>query len=336
MADSTLDLRKMAALLPDGVRRGSDLTGIVIGTVTGLDVTAGQVQVSVAGSEPVWVPAAPFIYEDGAPVRIRRSPLDGGRLEYCEGPITPAPMYVTGRVTAVSSTSLTVTVLGQSYVLVPRAAGTYAVGNDVWVERHPTGFGVPQAVLGVSGVASEGNNPGGGSGNPGQTVARQATISPADSGTWSDRFGRWDSWNPSSYGGKSTLWQGNAYGSGQLHGWAGYGDRVVGLNAVAITGMWIDVIRSGSTDSAGRAAVVQGSPDGTRPGGAPSGSGDTASTSPLAREQGQRIQLPTSTYESWRTGGFKGIRLVGGDYGGFYGTARGDGMALTVQFTVVA
>jgi hypothetical protein len=332
---SQIDLSRIAALIPEGVTRGSDLSVLTVGTVTGLDIPASRVQVTVSGSEPIWLPAAPFIYEPGAKVRLRRSALNGGRLEFCEGPIAPAAAVVTGKVTEITDETLTVDVLGAEWEL-GYTSSTYDLDETVAVLRHPTGFGVPQWVLGIAGKEQVATNPGGGAGNPGQAQARQATISPQDSGSYKVSGGRWDSWNTNRYGGVRALWQGNQYGSGPMIGWAGYGDQVANLYASQITSMWVDVQRSDSSVSNPKAVALQGSPDGARPGGAPGGAGDTAASPGLPPEGGARILLPASSYEAWRTGGIKGLRTAGGDYLALYGADRGGAMTLTVQYTVVA
>ena len=333
---SQVDLAALTELMPEGVKPGSDVSSLTVGTVLGLDIAAGMVQVTVAGSEPVWVAAAPFIYEAGVKVRLRRSPLNGGRLEYCEGPLTVSPTIVTGTVLEVNEETLRVSVLGGEADLM-FASSTYDVDDQVLVLRHATGFGVPQAVLGLAGIPQEAVDPGAGQVNPGQMVTRQATISPQDSGTWRAGYG-WDAWNPNAaqHGGKPSLWQGNDYGSGQLTGWAGYGDQVVNLSAARITRMWVDITRADSSVTASRELVVQGSPNGSRPNGVPGGSGDLSGTGPLPRGGFERIQLPESTFEAWRTGGFKGLRTVGPQYMAAAGTNRGGGMTLTVQYEVVA
>jgi len=336
MSSSPIDQQRNARMLPTGLRPGADTRTLVAGVVAGLNIDAGQVQVVVEASDPVWVAAAPFIYQEGSRVRLRRSLQDGGRIEYCEGPIDDAPMFVTGRVTAVGPGGIHVTALGGEWVLKPFAAGTYDPGDDVWVIRHPSGFGRPEGVLGVAAEAAGGSDPGGGSANPGELVSRQATISPQHSGSWKSSSGRWDSWNPDRYGGVATLWQGNAYGSGPMVGWVGYGDQAVNLHAETIDLMTASVIRADSSVAAGKTAVLQGSPNGTRPGGAPSGGGATAATGPLTPGAGQTIQLPSSTYEAWRTGALKGLITVGGDYAGFYGYTRGDAFVITVQYKVRA
>lgn len=323
----------MAALVPEGVKPGSDVSPLVVGTVLGLDIPGSSVQVTVAGSEPVWVPAAPFIYDAGVKVRVRRSALDGGRLEYCEGPLSVSPVVVTGTVTVIADETLTVDVLGASWDL-GYTSSTYDVGETVAVLRHATGFGEPQWVLGIAGREQVAENPGTGTENPGVPQLRQATVSPQDSGSYRPSQGRWDTWNTNRYGGVRALWQGNAYGSGPMQGWAGYGDQVANLRAESIDHIWVDVQRSDSSVTSSRVAVLQGSPDGTRPGGSPGVTGATASSGGLAPQQGERVRLPDSTYEAWRTGGIKGLRVVGSDYLALYGADRGGAMTLTIQYRV--
>jgi len=331
---SPIDLSRMAALIPEGVKPGSDVSPLQVGTVTGLDIPNGQVQVTVGGSDPVWLPAAPFIYMQGGRVRVRRAALDANRLEYCEGPLTVAPVVATGKVTAITDETLTVEVLGGAWEL-GYTSSTYDVGETVAVLRHPTGFGVPQWVLGIAGREVSAQDPGGGAGNPGVGELRQAVVGPQDSGSYRSSFGRWDTWNTNRYGGTPALWQGNGSGSGPMVGWAGYGDQVANLWAVSIQNIWVDVVRSDSSFPTAKAPVLQGSPDGVRPGGAPGGAGDAVGGAGLTPEQGTRIRLPDSTYEAWRTGGIKGLRTVGGDYMALYGSNRGGAMVLTIQYTVV-
>lgn len=330
---SPVDLARMAQLIPEGVKPGSDTSSLVTATVTGLDIPAGLVQVAVSGSDPLWVPAAPFIYEAGARVRVRRSPLDGNRFEYCEGPVEAAAEVVTGTITSVGVDTVTVDVLGGLYSL-PFVSSTYAENDTVLVLRHATGFGVPQAVLGLAGTPRPATPPPpAGEENPGVEQSRQATIGPQDTGSYRTSFGRWDSWDTNRYGGVRALWQGNQYGSGPMVGWAGYGDQVANLRADSIEHIWVDLIRSytGFTDP--RTVVLIGTSEGTRPAGGPSGSGATAS-GVVAVSSTTRVRLPDSTYEAWRTGVLKGIALAGSDYVALFGADRGGAMVLTVQYKV--
>lgn len=335
MDASALDMFRLSSLIPDGIPAGTDRSSIVAGTLLGIDIDAGQVQVSVAGSEPVWVPAHPSIYEPSSRVRIRRSVVNGGRLEFCEGPISPGPAVVTGTIVSVGDDLIEVETLGSSYEL-PFVSSTYDPGDPVLVLRHPGRFGIPQTVLGIAGEDRPTPTPGGGTTNPGQTQSRQAVISPQDSGTFKVAQSRWDSWNTDRYGGIAALWQGNAYGSGQLIGWAGYGEQVMNLHASSVEKIWVDVVRSDSSVTSGRSVSLRGSSAGTRPGGAPDAVGDAAGSSPMAPGQSQRIELPSSSYEAWRTGGIRGLRTAGSDYLAVFGTSRGGAMALTIQYTVIA
>ncbi|MEV7827497.1 hypothetical protein [Microbacterium enclense] len=336
---SKLDDIRLAPSRAEGIRPGTDRGALVTATLVGLDPERKLAQVSLSGSDGVWVPAVPAIYSPGGGVMVSRSPLDGGRLTQCVAPLADADLIVAGVVKAINSAAgtLTVETLGGLFQL-PYNAAAYTVNAPVYVRRDPQRFGAPVHVDGLQGnyVAPTPDTPGEGTANAPKLETRQAVIQPQQSGSWRSSQGRWDNWNTDRYGGISTLWQGNDYGSGVMVGWAGYGDQVRNLGAEKITGLWVNVVRADSSSSAGKAATVQGSPDGSRPGGAPGGSGDTATSNGLTPGQGQSLQLPGSTYDTWRTGGFKGIRLTGGDYGGFAGTSRADGMALTVQYTVLA
>lgn len=336
---SKLDDIRLDPSRAEGLRPGTDRGALVTATLVGLDIPRKLAQVSLSGSDGVWVPASPAIYPPGGEVLVSRSPLDGGRLTQCMAPLVDADLIVAGVVRAINAAdgTLTVETLGEQHEL-PYNAGAYTVGAPVYVRRDPQRFGTPVHVDGLQGnyVAPAPETPGGGAPNDPKLETRQAVIQPQQSGSWRSSQGRWDNWNTDRYGGISTLWQGNDYGSGPMTGWAGFGDQVRNLGATEIVGMWVNVVRADSSTSAGRSATVQGSPDGSRPGGAPGGSGDTATTGGLTPGQGQSLQLPGSTYDAWRTGGFKGIRLTGGDYAGFAGTSRADGMALTVHYTVLA
>lgn len=341
---TSLDWEKFTAQVPEGLDRGSDPGAMMTGTLLGLDPDNGLAQVSIAGSNGLWVPAVPAIYPTGGMVRLLRSPLDGGRTTMCMGPVTPGRMLVSGTVKAVNAGvgTLTVTALGGDYEL-PYPPGTYSVGTAVHVIRSASRFGLPEFVLGPAGNSSTTNpgQPGGGAGNPGQLVDREAVIIPEWSGSWRSNYSRWDTWNTDRYGGRSTLWQGNGFGSGPMSGLVVYGDQVAGLGAQQITRMTVTVYRADSSSSTGKVATLQPSPHGARPAGAPSSSGATASTPALGPNQGARIDLPSSVFEGFRTGGYKGLVTVGGDYAGFSGTpdrapVHADGMALVVQYKVTA
>lgn len=339
-----LDAYELAASLPEGLAPGSDPGALVTGVLLGLDPVAGTVQVSIAGSDPIWVPAVPTIYPGNGLVRLLRSPLDGGRVTVCLGPVGSGPLIAGGQVVSLNAGVglLTVATLGGEHSL-PYAPGTYSAGTYVHVLRSEAKYGQPVFVLGPSGSYNADNpgQPGGGSGNPAQTVDRQAIILPQWSGSWRANYGRWDTWNTDRYGGRSTLWQGSGYGSGPMTGLAVYGDQIVNLGAVQITRILASVYRADSSDYAGKVAVLQPAADGGKPGGAPSVGGATAATPGLTPGGGVQVDLPGSVFEGFRTGAFKGLATVGGDYMGVSGTperdpVHADGMALTVQYRVVA
>lgn len=339
---SILDAQALTSDIPEGVVPGTDVGSLATGVLIGLDIPNALAQVSVNGSEGVWVPATPAVYTQNSLVRLQRAPLDGGRIVSCIGPLSSGPVIAQGIITAInaSDSTLSVDVLGASWRLM-YSAGTYAIGNKVNVLREPSQFGSPVYVLGLAGssVVAAPVDPGGGLGNPGQTVSKQITIGPQWTGTWKTSGSRWDSWNPNNaaYGGRAALYQGNDYGSGPLQGLAVYGDQIVNLGAVAITSMIATLVRASSGSGGGtKTATVQPSPHGgAAPGGGPAASGATANLALTAGQTGQ-VALPSGVYESFRTGASKGLALVGSDYMNVLGTTRADGMALTIQYSVVA
>ncbi|WP_337004119.1 MULTISPECIES: hypothetical protein [unclassified Microbacterium] len=340
---SNLDLFKLADPLPEGLPPGAERGAIITGRLLGLDITAGLAQVSVNESDGVWVPAAAAIYPPNGYVRLLRSPLDGGRIAYCLGPLVPGSTIAGGRVVSVNSTVglLKVTTLGATYDL-PYPPGTYAANTPVHVVRSPSRFGLPEYVLGPSGSYNAANpgQPGGGAENPAQVVSRQAIILPQFTGAWRANFGRWNEWNTDRYGGRTTLYQGNAFGSGPMVGLAGYGEQIVALGALKITRMQAAVYRADSSTTAAKVPVLQPSPHGGHPGGAPTISPSAAATGPaLVPNAGAHVDLPASVFEAFRTGAFKGLVTVGSDYAGFSGAPdrapiHADGMALVVQYQV--
>lgn len=340
---SDLDLYDLAAPVPEGLNPGSDSAALTTGTLLGLDVDNGLAQIAVADSDGLWLPAIPAIYPPGGMVRLLRSPLDGGRLTVCLGPVKPGQMLVTGAVSAVNAAAgtLTVSALDGSYNL-PYAPGTYVAGTRVLVVRSASKYGLPEFVLGPAGnfVSTEPGQPGGGGDNTGQLVSKQATILPTWSGSWRGSYSRWDSWNTSRYGGRSTLWQGSDFGSGPMTGLAVYGDRIKDLRAEVIDRITVKVWRADTSVSSGRVAVLQPSPHGVKPAGAPTiAAAATVSSPALTPGSSAGVVLPTSVLEGFRTGAYKGLATVGSQYGGFSGTPdkapiHADGMALTIQYKV--
>lgn len=341
---STLDWERLTAQLPEGLGRGADPGAMITGKLVGLDPARGLAQVSIAGSEGVWVPAQPAIYQANGLVRLLRSPLDGGRTSVCMGPVVAGPTLVGGVVKAINSAVglLTVTTLDADFQL-PYAPGTYSAGTTVHVVRSAARFGLPEYVLGPSGIYSSQNpgQPGGGVVNPPQTVDRQAVILPQWTGSWRSSYSRWDTWNTDRYGGRSTLWQGNGFGSGPMVGLSVYGDQILALGAQQITRMQVSVYRADNSSSSGKVAVLRPSPHGAQPGGSPASSGEGVGSPSLAPGQSAQVDLAASTFEGFRTGGYKGLATIGTDYAGFSGTPdrapiHADGMALVVQYRITA
>lgn len=337
---SVLDVLGLVEL-PDGVAPGSDKSAIIIGRVRGVDAAARAVQVTVLGSDPVWVPALPAIYTLGGAVRLLRSPLDGGKLTLCVGPLDQALPLVRGKVVSINSSTstLTVSTLGGTYTL-PANGGTYTVGGYVNVERDAASFGAPYLVAGPEGNFA-GTDPGAGSGgssNPGQVENRQVTIGPQWSGSWTGS--RWDNWNTyqAAYGGRAALYQGQGYGSPPMQGLAVYGDQIVNLAAQSITRMQVALDRPSSGSGSGSGpAVLQPSPHGD---GAPAGGPAPLTPLPAASVAISRgtlatVDLPAGVFEAFRTGAAKGLALVGSSYLNLFGADRAGAMTVTVQYTVV-
>lgn len=199
-------------------------------------------------------------------------------------------------------------------------AGTYAGVSTVDVLCNPLEGGRAVYVLGPRGaLAGAPELPDAPTGE----VTATALILPTWSGTWRTTRSAWDRWNTTRYGGRSDLYQGDAYGSGALKGLAVYGDQVVNLGAASIVSATVSLVRSNGTG----VPAVQGSPHGTAyPAGPPSSSGATSSGVGA-------VSLDSTIAEALRTGAAKGLALVGAAYVGVYGTSRADGMALNITYT---
>jgi hypothetical protein len=168
---------------------------------------------------------------------------------------------------------------------------------------------------------------------PPVTVTRTVTVTPHDSATFRHTRGAWDRWNTGSYGGASTLYQGNEHGSGPLTGAAFYADRVTRLGAVSISRIRVLLRGAGLNESTFPPVTVRGIAEGSRPGGSPTGVGGDASGSP-GRAGTAWVTLPASAYEAWRTGGIRGLATVGGGYAAVRGISAADGMALEIVYQV--
>jgi len=163
-------------------------------------------------------------------------------------------------------------------------------------------------------------------------VTRTTTITPEWSGTWRAIRSAWDRWNVDRYGGRSTMYQGNAYGSGDLTGLATYGSQITALKAVDITSMVLTLV---GADVASATVRVQGSSNSSRPAGAPSVTGSTFTGSP--GESGKdNVAVPSSVRDAFRTGAVKGLVVNGSGYTAVRGTSLASGMALKVTYTKFA
>lgn len=146
-------------------------------------------------------------------------------------------------------------------------------------------------------------------------------IRPTWSGTWRSIRSAYDRWNTDRYGGRSTLYQGAAFGSGTLVGLAVYGDQVAALGAASISSIVVTTkLATGSGD-----VTLQGTPAGSQPGGSPAPTGETATGT-------AQVALTAAMREAFRTGSAKSLATVGVAYRGTYGTSAADGMALTVMY----
>ena len=292
--------------------------------VLAVDATNARVTVDLDGSA-VTLRRIAGPYRVGDVVAVVRDPARSGAGQYIAGVISlPAPLWRPGVVTAIDAPNsrLTVTVDGTAMVL-PHVSATYSVSGNVAV------FLDPASTLGGIVLGPLGNPPAAPAAPAAPlaptapTVATfQSLILPTWSGSWSARVPAYDRWNTSRYGGPSSLYQGNQYGSGPMTGIAVYGDQVVGLGALAITSM---TVNSQLATGAG-APVFQGTPQGTPYPGPPTPSG------PGPAGLGQ-VGLDASICEAFRTGGDKGLCTTGAAYLAVRGTSLADGMALTVNYT---
>lgn len=170
---------------------------------------------------------------------------------------------------------------------------------------------------------------------PPEQVTKTITITPTWSGSYRHAYSQWDRWNTDRYGGRSTLWQGNKYGSGDMTGLATYGNRIEDLDADEIISIEV-TLRGAGMNSDHPSFVLQGSPHGSKPGGAPSSSGGTVSSGSgnPGKSNAVKVSLSSGMREAFRTGTFKGLCVVGSGYGGVRGTSAADGMALKVTYKV--
>lgn len=214
-----------------------------------------------------------------------------------------------------------VSIDGGSAVWLPMIASNYDSATVVAVGFDPLGGPL---VLGPIGSQLEPPAPPAPAPAPDDpsTVSDTAVVRPSWSGTWRVVRSDWDRWNVDRYGGRSTLWQGSGFGSGTLVGLATYGSQVVNLRALSIQSIRVNIVPAYGSGT----VVLQGSPSGSQPSGAPSSSGSTASGV-------DNIALPSDVREGFRTGSVKGLALVGSTYLGVRGTSHPSGMSLSITYT---
>ncbi len=219
-----------------------------------------------------------------------------------------------------------VSIQGSQPVALPYVPNAYEGITTVYVQLDPLRSGAGQKVLGPCGVVPEAEEPvvialPPVPPPPPAVVTATTWISPTATGTWSTKWGRFAAWQPERYGGPSTMYQGNAYGSGVLIGQAAYGDQIVGLGATSIVSMTVESypITGGGTPAF--CAAAQGALSG-----APSGLGPTfAGTG--------SVPVDPAAAELLRTGAAKSIAMVGAEYVAIYGRNNVNGMVLTVTYT---
>ena len=173
---------------------------------------------------------------------------------------------------------------------------------------------------------------------PPATVEATAVIVPERTGTW--RQTRYDNWNVSraEYGGRSTLYQGSGFGSGQVYGLALYGDHIKNLGAIAITAMVL-TIRDAALGITSRPAMEIRAATNTDTSAAPAFTGVTMTAPALASGQVSTLNIDASLFDSFRTGAIKALATVGvgtSKYNALRGTSAADGMALTITYTRAA
>lgn len=309
-----------------GPGQDDDTALAITAPVYEVDPVKARVRVGVRGGE-VWLPAIAARYSTSSLARVQLDPTSA-RPILVLGPVFPRKPAELGTVSATGSGTITITVAGVSYTI-PAPIGTYSTGQTAWVLLDD--WGTPVIALGPSTTTPTGGPGGGAPGGGGGTVSATATITPQWSGTFRTGYG-WDSWNTTRYGGRSDIYQGNGFNSGTLIGLATYGDQLVNLGAVSIDEITMSAKKT-DTNGLSAALAVQGSAHASKPGGAPSGSGDVAATSTVGPGAWGALAFSAAMRNAFRTGAAKGLVAVGSAYGGFGGTATPGSFVLQVRYT---
>lgn len=309
----------LSGVLPRGGGPASDPTLFTTGLVFAVNAGGRLVRVAVRDAD-LWLAAQPGRYVVGRAARVLLDPA-AGRPVLVLGPLDPADPISLATVNAVSGTTVTVDWAGVGLAL-PAIPNTYTVGSRAWVSTDD--WGQPVLVHGPSTLPAP-SAPGTPDAPPPPTSGTQqvtVAVGVQWSGTYRHSRSAWDRWNTDRYGGRSTLYQGDGFGSGSLTGLAIYGDQIVNLGAISIDRVRIKV----NPITGGGSALLQGAPHGSPPGGAPSPSGGTASGTGW-------VDLDGATREAMRVGSVKSIATVGTNYLGVGGAGNGDGMVAEVTFT---
>jgi hypothetical protein len=238
-------------------------------------------------------------------------------------------LWTIGQLISIDAERATVTIHGGQPVELPFVPNTYTDINTVYVLLDPLRGGSGQLVLGPCGEVPD-DDPDVAPLPPvpvvpPATITAHRLILPTASGTWSAKWSRYAAWQPTRYGGSTTLYQGSKYGSGTLTGVAVYGNQIVNLGATSITAMTLtSVLATVDTGT----VTYKGTASGTMPAGIPVTVG-----SGTASGFGSVSLVASGIAEAMRVGAIKGLVTIGTDYLGVYGRAKANGMALSVTYT---
>jgi len=247
-------------------------------------------------------------------------------------------VQVTGIVSSLNPTTnrLLVSIYGSDPIPMEFASGSYTPGEMVDVARTYVGGVVKFFVRGRTGGTPAVTLP---TVPPAASTTATATtvIVPQWSGTWRVARSAYDRWNESrsSYGGRSTLYQGDGYGSGQLFGLALYGDQIKNLGATTITAMTLTVRDAGLAIGSRPAMEIRAATN-TDSSGIPSPTGVTMTAPALASGAVGAVAVDASLFDAFRTGAIKALTTVGvgsSKYNALRGTSDADGMALKITYT---
>ena len=157
------------------------------------------------------------------------------------------------------------------------------------------------------------------------------SVRPQWSGTFRSTLAGWDQWNVGVFGGRSDLYQGVKGASCELRGAAFYGSQVIDLGADEITRGTVTLIPNGVVTTF-QPVRLQAIVEGERGTSFPALVGESVMSWILTPGQLSEFELPGEVMELLRTGGARGLALVGDQYQGVSGTSHPAGMALTLDY----